>query len=32
MAVGLALAFNSMVGSIVLEVLDTGALKRPATC
>jgi MFS transporter, DHA2 family, multidrug resistance protein len=30
MAVGLALAFNSMVGSIVLEVLDTGALKRPA--
>ena len=29
MAVGLALAFNSMVGSIVLEVLDTGALKRP---
>jgi DHA2 family multidrug resistance protein len=30
MAVGLALAFNSMVGSIVLEVLDTGALTRPA--
>jgi MFS transporter, DHA2 family, multidrug resistance protein len=30
MAVGLALAFNSMVGSIVLEVLDTGALSRPA--
>ena len=29
MAVGLALAFNSMVGSIVLELLDTGALKRP---
>ena len=29
MAVGLALAFNSMVGSIVLEVLDTGALTRP---
>jgi DHA2 family multidrug resistance protein len=29
MAVGLALAFNSMVGSIVLEILDTGALKRP---
>src|SRR5580692_696442 len=27
---GLALAFNSMVGSIVLEVLDTGALTRPA--
>jgi MFS transporter, DHA2 family, multidrug resistance protein len=30
MAVGLALAFNSMVGSIVLEVLDSGALTRPA--
>jgi MFS transporter, DHA2 family, multidrug resistance protein len=30
MAVGLALAFNSMVGSIVLEILDTGALTRPA--
>ena len=30
MAVGVALAFNSMVGSIVLEVLDTGALTRPA--
>ena len=30
MAIGLALAFNSMVGSIVLEVLDTGALTRPA--
>lgn len=30
MALGLALAFNSMVGSIVLEVLDTGALTRPA--
>jgi DHA2 family multidrug resistance protein len=29
MAVGLALAFNSMVGAIVLEVIDTGALKRP---
>jgi DHA2 family multidrug resistance protein len=29
MAVGLALAFNSMVGAIILEVLDTGALKRP---
>jgi MFS transporter, DHA2 family, multidrug resistance protein len=29
MAVGLALAFNSMVGSIVLELLDTGALSRP---
>jgi DHA2 family multidrug resistance protein len=30
MAIGLALAFNSMVGSIVLEVLNTGALSRPA--
>jgi MFS transporter, DHA2 family, multidrug resistance protein len=30
MAVGLALAFNAMVGSIILEVLDTGALSRPA--
>jgi DHA2 family multidrug resistance protein len=30
MAVGLALAFNSMVGSIVLEILDTEALTRPA--
>ena len=30
MAVGVALAFNAMVGSIVLEVLDTGALTRPA--
>src|ERR1700677_137488 len=30
MAVGLALAFNSMVGAIVLEILDSGALKRPA--
>jgi DHA2 family multidrug resistance protein len=30
MAVGLALAFNSMVGSIVLEVLDSGELTRPA--
>jgi MFS transporter, DHA2 family, multidrug resistance protein len=29
MAIGLALAFNSMVGAIVLELLDTGALKRP---
>ena len=29
MAIGLALAFNSMVGSIILELLDTGALKRP---
>jgi MFS transporter, DHA2 family, multidrug resistance protein len=30
MAVGLALAFNSMVGSIILEVLNTGAMSRPA--
>ncbi len=30
MAIGLALAFNSMVGSIILEVLNTGALSRPA--
>ena len=30
MALGLALAFNSMVGAIVLEVLDSGALTRPA--
>jgi len=30
MAIGLALAFNAMVGAIVLEVLDTGALSRPA--
>jgi DHA2 family multidrug resistance protein len=29
MAVGLALAFNSMVGAIVLELFDTGALQRP---
>jgi MFS transporter, DHA2 family, multidrug resistance protein len=29
MAIGLALAFNSMVGAIVLEVIDTGALTRP---
>ena len=29
MAVGLALAFNSMVGAIVLEVINTGALSRP---
>jgi MFS transporter, DHA2 family, multidrug resistance protein len=29
MAIGLALAFNSMVGSIVLEVINTGALTRP---
>jgi MFS transporter, DHA2 family, multidrug resistance protein len=30
MSVGLALAFNSMVGSIVLEIIDTGGLTRPA--
>src|ERR1700761_2061939 len=29
MAIGFALAFNSMVGSIILEVIDTGALSRP---
>jgi DHA2 family multidrug resistance protein len=29
MALGLAFAFNAMVGSIILEVLDSGALKRP---
>jgi DHA2 family multidrug resistance protein len=29
MAVGLALAFNSMVGAIILELLHTGALSRP---
>lgn len=29
MAIGLAFAFNAMVGSIILEVLNTGALKRP---
>ena len=29
MAVGLAFAFNAMVGSIVLEVINTGALTRP---
>jgi DHA2 family multidrug resistance protein len=29
MAVGLAFAFNAMVGSIVLEVINTGALSRP---
>jgi MFS transporter, DHA2 family, multidrug resistance protein len=28
-SVGLALAFNAMVGSIILEVLNTGALTRP---
>ncbi len=30
MAIGLALAFNSMVGAIILEIIDTGGLKRPA--
>jgi MFS transporter, DHA2 family, multidrug resistance protein len=29
MALGLALAFNSMVGAIILEVINTGALTRP---
>ncbi len=29
LAVGIALAFNAMVGSIVLEVLNSGALSRP---
>ncbi len=29
MAIGLALAFNGMVGAIILEVVDTGALDRP---
>jgi DHA2 family multidrug resistance protein len=29
MAAGLALSFNSMVGAIILEVLNTGALERP---
>lgn len=29
MAIGLALAFNGMVGAIVLEVVNTGALARP---
>ena len=29
MAIGLALAFNGMVGAIVLEVVNTGALTRP---
>ncbi|QNI34822.1 MFS transporter [Alloacidobacterium dinghuense] len=29
LAAGLALAFNSMVGSIILELLNTGALSRP---
>jgi DHA2 family multidrug resistance protein len=30
MAVGLALPFNSMVGAIILEIIDTGGLTRPA--
>lgn len=29
MAIGLALAFNGLVGSIILEVVNTGALTRP---
>ncbi len=29
MAIGLALAFNGMVGAIILEVVNTGALSRP---
>ena len=29
LAIGLAFAFNSMVGAIVLEVLNSGALSRP---
>jgi len=29
MAIGLAFAFNGLVGGIVLEVLNTGALSRP---
>ena len=29
MAIGLALAFNSLVGAIILEVLNSGALSRP---
>ncbi len=29
MAIGLALAFNGLVGSIVLDVLNSGALTRP---
>ena len=29
MAVGLAFAFNAMVGAIILEVLNSGALSRP---
>ena len=29
MAIGLAFAFNAMVGAIILEVINTGALSRP---
>jgi len=29
MAIGLALSFNGMVGAIILEVINTGALTRP---
>jgi DHA2 family multidrug resistance protein len=29
MAIGLAFAFNSLVGAIILEVLNSGALNRP---
>jgi DHA2 family multidrug resistance protein len=29
MAIGLALSFNALVGSIILELLNTGALSRP---
>ena len=29
LAVGLALSFNAMVGAIILEVVNTGALSRP---
>src|SRR6201992_2570206 len=29
MAIGLAFAFNGMVGAIILEVVNSGALKRP---
>ncbi len=29
MALGLAFAFNAMVGAIILEVVNSGALKRP---
>ncbi|MFT4113010.1 MFS transporter [Silvibacterium sp.] len=29
LAIGLPMAFNAMVGSLVLELINTGALKRP---